>query len=101
MNLIKTAKQSNVELTERFKSELETLTPMFENLVESKQKEMVFVSQLSSYRNRYTQRSAERQFYDAVLDEVGITADKRQDYTDAYTFYLELTDKGAEYAEMA
>ena len=101
MNLIKTAKQSNVELTERFKSELETPTPMFEDLVESKKKEMVFVSQLCSYRNRYTQRSAERKFYDAVLDEVGITADKRQDYTDAYAFYLKLINQGAEFACMA
>ena len=32
---------------------------------------------------------------------MGVTADKRQDYTDAYAFYLALTDKGAEYAEMA
>ena len=54
MNLIKTAKQSNVELTERFKSELETLTPMFDNLVESKQKEMVFVSHIQLSKQIHT-----------------------------------------------
>lgn len=101
MNLINSAKQNNIILTERFTSELTVLEPMFEDVQNSKKREMMFVAQLASYRNYYNQRSEERQFYDGLLDEIGVSAAARTEYTQARNFYNKLISKGGVFEEIA